>query len=334
MDRLRRSFVMVGPRDRRPNLVPSGPPVMLQYALRRIVHTIPVLAGVLVVTFVLLYIAPGDPVLAMVGDRFDPATLDRLRAELHLDEPVWKQFYHYVSGLIRGDWGTSYITRQPVLDGILEHFPKTLYLASVAILFATLSGVAIGVLSAVRQSTWIDGLGMTFAFLGISFPVYWIGLILILIVAVEWGALPPSGFGGGALPHLILPALTLGMRSTAYIARLTRSSMLEVIRLDYIRTARAKGLAEWTVIGKHALKAALIPVVTAIGLDFGAYLSGSVLTESIFAWPGIGRFALNAILKRDLPVIQGTVLFLAIVFVLVNLVVDLLYGMLDPRVRY
>jgi ABC-type dipeptide/oligopeptide/nickel transport system permease component len=307
---------------------------MLQYALHRIVHTIPVLAGVLVVTFVLLYIAPGDPVLAMVGDRFDPATLDGLRAELHLDEPVWKQFYHYVAGLIQGDWGTSYITRQPVLDGILEHFPKTLYLASVAILFATLSGVAIGVLSAVRQSTWIDGLGMTFAFLGISFPVYWVGLILILIVAVEWGALPPSGFGGGALPYLILPALTLGMRSTAYIARLTRSSMLEVIRLDYIRTARAKGLAEWTVIGKHALKAALIPVVTAIGLDFGAYLSGSVLTESIFAWPGIGRFALNAILKRDLPVIQGTVLFLAIVFVLVNLVVDLLYGLLDPRVRY
>ncbi|MGH7563957.1 MAG: ABC transporter permease [Gemmatimonadota bacterium] len=307
---------------------------MLQYALRRIVHTIPVLLGVLVVTFVLLYIAPGDPVLAMVGDRFDPATLERLRAELHLDDPVWKQFYHYVTGLVQGDWGRSYITRQPVLEGILEHFPKTLYLASVAMLFATLSGVVIGVLSAVRQSTWIDGVGMTFAFLGISFPVYWVGLILILVVAVEWGALPPSGYGGGAVPYLILPALTLGMRSTAYIARLTRSSMLEVIRLDYVRTARAQGLAEWTVIGKHALKAALIPVVTAIGLDFGAYLSGSVLTESIFAWPGIGRFALNAILKRDLPVIQGTVLFLAIVFVLVNLLVDLLYGVLDPRVRH
>lgn len=306
---------------------------MLQYALRRIVHTIPVLFGVLVVTFVLLYIAPGDPVLAMVGDRFDPATIDRLRAELRLDEPVWKQFVHYVTGLVRGDWGRSYITRQPVLDGILEHFPRTLYLASVAMLFATVSGVLIGVVSAVRQSTWIDGVGMTFAFLGISFPVYWVGLILILVVAVEWEALPPSGFGGGAVPYLILPALTLGMRSTAYIARLTRSSMLEVIRLDYVRTARAKGLAEWRVIGKHALKAALIPVITAIGLDFGAYLSGSVLTESIFAWPGIGRFALNAILKRDLPVIQGTVLFLAIVFVLVNLLVDLLYGWLDPRIR-
>jgi len=306
---------------------------MLQYALRRIVHTIPVLFGVLVVTFVLLYIAPGDPVLAMVGDRFDPATIDRLRAELRLDEPVWKQFLHYVTGLVRGDWGRSYITRQPVLDGILEHFPRTLYLASVAMVFATVSGVLIGVVSAVRQSTWIDGVGMTFAFLGISFPVYWVGLILILVVAVEWGALTPSGFGGGALPYLILPALTLGMRSTAYIARLTRSSMLEVIRLDYVRTARAKGLAEWRVIGKHALKAALIPVITAIGLDFGAYLSGSVLTESIFAWPGIGRFALNAILKRDLPVIQGTVLFLAIVFVLVNLLVDLLYGWLDPRIR-
>ncbi|HUF89792.1 MAG TPA: ABC transporter permease [Gemmatimonadota bacterium] len=307
---------------------------MLQYALRRILHTIPVLLGVLVVTFVLLYIAPGDPVLAMVGDRFDPATIARLRAELHLDDPLWKQFVHYVSGLARGDWGTSYMTRQPVLEGILEHFPKTLYLASVSMVFAVLSGILIGIVSAVKQSTWIDGLGMTFAFLGISFPVYWVGLILILVVSVSWELLPPSGFGGGALPYLVLPALTLGMRSTAYIARLTRSSMLEVIRLDYIRTARAKGLGEVTVIGKHALKAALIPVVTAIGLDFGAYLSGSVLTESIFAWPGIGRFALNAILKRDLPVIQGTVLFLAIVFVLVNLAVDLLYGWLDPRIRY
>lgn len=307
---------------------------MLQYALRRLIHTIPVLLGVLVVTFVLLYVAPGDPVMAMVGDRFDPATIARLRAELHLDEPIWSQFYHYVAGLVQGDWGRSYHTRQPVLEGILDHFPKTMYLASVAMIFATLSGVLIGVVSAVKQSTWVDGLGMTFAFLGISFPVYWVGLILILVVSVEWGALPPSGFGGGALPYLVLPALTLGMRSTAYIARLTRSSMLEVIRLDYVRTARAKGLAEWRVIGKHALKAALIPVVTAIGLDFGAYLSGSVLTESIFAWPGIGRFALNAILKRDLPVIQGTVLFLAIVFVLVNLTVDLLYGWLDPRIRY
>lgn len=307
---------------------------MLQYTLRRVIHTIPVLLGVLVVTFILLYIAPGDPVLAMVGERFDQATIDRLRAELHLDEPVWSQFYHYVAGLIRGDWGTSYITGQPVLDGIMDHFPKTLYLASVAMAFAILSGVLIGVVSAVKQSTWLDGLGMTVALVGISFPVYWVGLILILVVSVSWRLLPPSGFGGGALPYLILPALTLGMRSTAYIARLTRSSMLEVIRLDYIRTARAKGLGETRVIGKHALKAALIPVVTAIGLDFGAYLSGSVLTESIFAWPGIGRFALNAILKRDLPVIQGTVLFLAIVFVLVNLAVDLLYGYLDPRVRY
>jgi ABC-type dipeptide/oligopeptide/nickel transport system permease component len=307
---------------------------MLPYALRRIVHTIPVLFGVLVVTFLLLYVAPGDPVLAMVGDRFDPATIERLRAELHLDEPLWKQFFHYVAGLVQGDWGRSYLTRQPVLDGILDHFPKTLYLASVSMLFATVTGVLIGIVSAVKQSTWIDGLGMTFAFLGISFPVYWVGLILILVVAVGLEWLPPSGYGGGAPAYLILPALTLGMRSTAYIARLTRSSMLEVIRLDFIRTARAKGLSETRVMGKHALKAALIPVVTAIGLDFGAYLSGSVLTESIFAWPGIGRFALNAILKRDLPVIQGTVLFLAFVFVMVNLVVDLMYGFLDPRIRY
>ena len=308
---------------------------MIRYLLSRFGQSLVLLFLVSLIGFMVLNLAPGGPLSQYtLTPGMTKEALDRIAEQMGLNRPLPMQYADWLWHLIQGDWGTSYMTRQPVLDGILEHFPKTLYLASVAMIFATLSGVAIGVLSAVRQSTWIDGLGMTFAFLGISFPVYWVGLVLILVVAVEWGALPPSGFGGGALPYLILPALTLGMRSTAYIARLTRSSMLEVVRLDYIRTARAKGLAEWTVIGKHALKAALIPVVTAIGLDFGAYLSGSVLTESIFAWPGIGRFALNAILKRDLPVIQGTVLFLAIVFVLVNLLVDLLYGFLDPRVRY
>jgi ABC-type dipeptide/oligopeptide/nickel transport system permease component len=307
---------------------------MLAFVVRRLMLSIPTLIGVMVVVFLLLYVAPGDPVQDMVGERADAETIARLRKELHLDEPVAKQFVLYAGGVLKGDLGNSYITQRPIIQDIKERFPKTLLLAGTAMLLASVLGITIGVLSARNPGGWFDRLGLGLAYLGISFPVYWVGLILILVVSVSWELLPPSGFGGGALPYLILPALTLGMRSTAYIARLTRSSMLEVIRLDYIRTARAKGLGEVTVIGKHALKAALIPVVTAIGLDFGAYLSGSVLTESIFAWPGIGRFALNAILKRDLPVIQGTVLFLAVVFVLVNLVVDLMYGWLDPRIRY
>jgi ABC-type dipeptide/oligopeptide/nickel transport system permease component len=307
---------------------------MLQYALRRIVHTIPVLFGVLVVTFGLLYVAPGDPVLAMVGDRFDPATIDRLRAELHLDDPLWKQFTHYVWGLVRGDWGRSYMTRQPVLEGILEHFPKTLYLASVSMLFATVSGILIGIVSAVKQSTWLDGLGMTFAFLGISFPVYWVGLILILVVSVSWELLPPSGYGGGALPYLVLPALTLGMRSTAYIARLTRSSMLEVIRLDYIRTARAKGLSETRVVYKHALRNALNPLITIFGYEFGALLSGAALLEIILDYPGLGSLLYTAVRGQDQFLVMGGFMMGALMLLLGNLLAELLLIWVDPRISY
>ena len=305
---------------------------MLQYALRRIVHTIPVLFGVLVVTFGLLYVAPGDPVLAMVGDRFDPATIDRMRAELHLDDPIWKQFAHYVSGLVQGDWGRSYMTRQPVLEGILEHFPKTLYLASISMLFAVVSGILIGIVSAVKQSTWVDGLGMTFAFLGISFPVYWVGLILILVFAVTLRWLPPSGFG--RVEYLVLPALALGTRSIAFLARMTRSAMLEVLGSDFIRTARAKGLRERVVLGRHALRNALIPVVTVLGIQIAQVLSGTIIFESIFGLPGMGRFLFDAITERDYPVIQGINLVVVTTVVTVNLLVDVLYAYLDPRIRF
>ena len=286
----------------------------------------------MVVVFLLLYVAPGDPVQDMVGERADAETIARLRKELHLDEPVAKQFILYAGGVLRGDLGNSYITQRPIISDIKERFPKTLLLAGSAMLLASILGITIGVLSARNPGGWFDRLGLGLAYLGISFPVYWVGLILILIFAVTLKWLPPSGYGG--IEYLILPALALGSRSIAFLARVTRSSMLEVLGGDFVRTARAKGLRERVVIGRHALRNALIPIITVLGLDFGYYLTGSILTETIFSWPGIGRYVVNAIARRDLPAINGTVLFLSIVFVLVNLITDLAYAKADPRVAY
>src|SRR5512146_2039125 len=279
-----------------------------------------------------MYAAPGDPVLEMVGERADPATIARLRAQLHLDEPLPAQFAHYATGVLRGDLGDSYITGRPIASDIRERFPKTLELAAAAMLLAVIVGVTIGVASAARPDGWFDRLSLGAAYLGISFPVYWVGLILIFVFAVLLRWLPPSGFGGAK--YLVLPALALGSRSVAFLARMTRSAMLEVLGGDYIRTARAKGLRERVVLGRHALRNALIPVITVLGLDFGYYLTGSILTETIFSWPGIGRYVVNAISRRDLPAIQGSVLFLSTVFVLVNLITDLAYAKADPRVSY
>ena len=286
----------------------------------------------MIVVFLLLYVAPGDPVQDMVGERADAETIARLRKELHLDEPVAKQFVLYAGGVLKGDLGNSYITQRPIIQDIRERFPKTLLLAGSAMLLASVLGITIGVLSARNPGGWFDRLGLGLAYLGISFPVYWVGLILILIFAVNLRWLPPSGYGG--IEYLILPALALGSRSIAFLARVTRSSMLEVLGGDFVRTARAKGLRERVVIGRHALRNALIPIITVLGLDFGYYLTGSILTETIFSWPGIGRYVVNAIARRDLPAINGTVLFLSIVFVLVNLITDLAYAKADPRVAY
>jgi ABC-type dipeptide/oligopeptide/nickel transport system permease component len=305
---------------------------MLAFVTRRLLLAIPTLFGVLVVVFLLLYIAPGDPVMEMVGERADAETIARLRAELRLDDPVPVQFAHYAGGVLTGDLGTSYITGRPIARDILERFPKTLQLATAAMLLAASLGITIGVLSARRPGSTFDRLAMGVAYLGISFPVYWVGLILILVFAVSLRWLPPSGFG--RIEYLILPALALGTRSIAFLARMTRSAMLEVLGSDFIRTARAKGLRERVVLGRHALRNALIPIITVLGLDFGAYLTGSILTETIFSWPGIGRYVVNAIARRDLPAIQGSILFLSVVFVMVNLVTDLLYAKADPRVRY
>jgi len=305
---------------------------MFSFIARRLLLAIPTLFGVLVVVFLLLYIAPGDPVMEMVGERADAETIARLRAELRLDDPVPVQFAHYAGGVITGDLGTSYITGRPITRDILERFPKTLQLATAAMLLAASLGITIGVLSARRPGSAFDRLAMAGAYLGISFPVYWVGLILILVFAVTLRWLPPSGFG--RVEYLILPALALGTRSIAFLARMTRSAMLEVLGSDFVRTARAKGLRERAVLARHALRNALIPIITVLGLDFGYYLTGSILTETIFSWPGIGRYVVNAIARRDLPAIQGSVLFLSVVFVLVNLATDLLYAKADPRVRY
>ena len=286
----------------------------------------------LVVVFLLLYVAPGDPVQEMVGERADAETIARLRRELRLDDPMPVQFVHYAGGVLSGDLGTSYITGRPILQDVAERFPKTLLLAATAMVLAAVIGISIGVVTARWPGGLLDRITLGAAYLGISFPVYWVGLLLILLFAVTLRWLPPSGYGRAQ--YLVLPALALGSRSIAFLARVTRSSMLEVLGSDFVRTARAKGLVERTVVVRHALRNALIPVITVLGLDFGYYLTGSILTETIFSWPGLGRYVVNAISRRDLPAIQGSVLFLSVVFVAVNLLTDLAYAKADPRVSY
>ena len=305
---------------------------MGSYFIKRIFQTIPVILGVITLTFILMYIVPGDPVMSMVGERYDEATIQKLREELHLDDPIWIQYFRFLGNLLHGDLGRSFVTFNPVLDDLLARFPFTLTLALSAMIVSILIGLSIGILSSLKPNSLLDRGSMMVALAGISAPVFWIGLLLILYVSVYLKWLPPTGYGG--IEYLILPAITLGTRSAAFLARMTRATMLDVLQQDYIRTARAKGLPEWKVILKHAFPNTLIPVITIIGVDFGSYLSGAVLTESIFGWPGIGRFALDAILKRDFPVIQGTVLFTALMFISANLIVDLLYGVVDPRIRF
>ncbi len=305
---------------------------MIRYVALRIGLLIPTLLGVLAVTFALLYIAPGDPVAAIVGERADSATIVRVRSELRLDDPLYLRFGRYVASAARGDLGRSYITRRPIASELAHRFPATLQLALSAMLLATVAGLTIGIIGALRPGSWADRLATVGAYLGISFPVYWVGLLLILTFAMMLRWFPPSGYGGPLF--LVLPAATLGMRSVAFLARMTRSALGETLRQDFVRTARAKGLSTTAVVFRHALRNALLPIITVFGLDFGSYLTGSILTETIFSWPGVGRYVLTAIDKRDLPAIQGSILFLSLVFVLVNLLTDLAYAKADPRVAY
>jgi len=305
---------------------------MIQFIIKRTLLFIPVILGVITLTFILMFIVPGDPVLSMVGERYDEATVQRLRQELHLDDPIYVQYGHFLWGLMHGDLGRSYVTNQPVFDTLMQKFPKTMQLAGAAMLVSIILGILVGIVSSLKPYSWFDKGTMIVALAGISAPVFWVGLMLVLIFGIYLRWFPTSGYGG--LAFLVLPAITLGTRSSAFLARVTRATMLEIRSKDFMRTAYSKGLSKWKVIMKHQFVNTLIPVITIIGVDFGSYLSGAVLTESIFGWPGIGRLALDSILKRDFPMIQGTVLLTALVFITVNFLVDILYGVIDPRIKY
>jgi ABC-type dipeptide/oligopeptide/nickel transport system permease component len=306
---------------------------LISYILRRLIETVPVVLGVTIVAFTLTYLLPGDPARALAGERYREEDVARIREELGLDRPVIEQYAAYLARLARADLGESFATGRPVAQELAERFPRTLLLAVAAMIVSTGLGLLLGTLAAARKGAALDRAAMLFALGGISVPVFVSGILLLWLFAVVLRWLPPSGYVDVTPLAIVLPATTLGVRSAAMLARMTRTSLVEILRQDFIRTGRAKGAPEARVVVGHGLRNALVPVVTLIGLDFGSYLSGSVLTESIFAWPGVGQYALTAILRRDFPAVQGTVLFLSLVFLAVNLLVDLLYGALDPRIR-
>ena len=301
--------------------------------LGRLLALGPVLFGITLLVFLLNAIALGDPARAAMGQRADPEALERLRRDYALDRPLAVQYVTWIGRLARGDLGTSFREQRAVAEVIAERLPATVRLAFAATLVAVVLGVAAGALAAVRPGSALDHVLMGAAVLGISTPVFWLGMMLALVFAVTLGWLPVSGYGGGSLRHLVLPALTLGALHTGTVARMTRSSLLEVVRQDYVQTARGKGLPERIVLGKHALRNALIPVVTVIGIGLADLLVGAPLTETVFAWPGVGRLLVAAVGQRDLPVVMGAVLVFALVYVLGNLLVDLAYLVIDPRTR-
>ena len=304
---------------------------MLKLTMKRLVYLVLVLVGVSFLVFLLLYMTPGDPVRMMLGESATPEAQAELRLELGLDDPFLVQYGRYIKNIVvHQDLGTSYSTRRPVLDEIMTVFPNTVKLATAAIIIAVILGTFLGIVSAVKQNSLLDNAVMVLALIGTSAPIFWIGILMIILFSVNLGWLPPSGFG--SFKQLIMPALALGMQSTAVVARMTRSSMLEVIRQDFVKTARAKGQKESVVIMKHVFRNALIPVITVVGLQFGTLLGGAMLTEVVFSIPGVGRLMIEAIKQRDFPIVQGSVLFVAACFSLVNLAVDLLYAVVDPKV--
>jgi len=303
---------------------------MLQYGLRKIVHTLLVAFGVVTLVFAALRLS-GDPAATMLPGDASVEELAALRATLGLDKPLPVQYVSFLAGAVTGDFGVSFRHQQPALALVMERLPATLELAFAALVLAIVTALPLGIVAALHRGRLADVLAMAFAVVGQATPYFWMGIMLILIVSVELGWLPTSG--RGTLAHLVLPAITLGTHFAASLARLTRTSMLEVLTQNYVTTARAKGLPERTVILAHALKNAAVPVVTLIGLQFGTLLGGAVVTETIFAWPGVGRLAVQSIFVRDYPVVQAGVFVLALAFVAINLLVDLLYGVLDPRIR-
>ncbi|WP_073080961.1 ABC transporter permease [Sporobacter termitidis] len=333
---------------------------MLKYIIKRLLLLIPVVIGVSIIVFVIMRVFSPDPAPVVLGEHATQDMVDAWRQANGLSDPLYLQYFHFLIGIFTGDLGKSYYTKTPVIAEIMARFPATIELAISAIIFASIFGILIGAISAVKKNTLVDSAGMVTALIGVSMPIFWLGILLIILFSGILHILPSTGridillqpktvtgfylidtliagnFAGfwSAIRHLILPAVALGLYSMAIIARMTRSSMLETLGQDYIRTARAKGVTEGRVIRKHALRNALIPVVTVIGLQLGSLLGGAVLTETVFSWPGIGAYTVQCILKSDFPVVQGVVMLVAVTFVIINLIVDIVYAFLDPRIKY
>lgn len=304
---------------------------MTRYLARRLLLTIPVLVGVATLVFSLIHLVPGDPVAAMLGEGAAPADVARVRHQLGLDRPIPSQYAAYMLGLVRGDLGRSLRTGEPVAPLILSRVPATVELGVAALCFALVAAVPLGVVSAVRAGTWIDRAALGTALAGIAMPSFWLGPMLAIVFGIEVGWFPVAGRGG--VDHLVLPAITLGAGIAAILTRLTRASVLEELREPFNLAARARGVSRARTIVRHTLRNSLIPIVSVVGLQLGSLLTGAVITETIFAWPGIGRLLIQAIGFRDYPLVQGCVLFIAATYVLMNVLTDLVYGWLDPRIR-
>lgn len=313
---------------------------MLKYIIKRLIEIIPTLLVVALITFFVTRIIPGDPASVMLGPQASVEAVEKMKEKLGLNQSIPEQFILYMKDLVRGNLGTSYYYNEPVTSLILERFPNTLILAAFSMILAMLIGIPIGVISATKQYSIFDYLTMILALIGVSMPIFWMGLMLVLTFSVNLGWLPSTGMGTlskgliDVIKHLILPSVCLATIPGAMFARITRSSMLDIIKQDYIKTARAKGLKESVVIWKHAFKNALPPIITVAGIELASLLSGAILTETIFSWPGMGKMVVDAIEKRDYGLVQGSVLFIAIIYVVTNLIVDVLYTVVNPRVSY
>jgi ABC-type dipeptide/oligopeptide/nickel transport system permease component len=304
---------------------------MAAFLVRRLAQAVIVIAAVVFIVFIMMFLS-GDPALLLLPPDASPEDIALFRQQMGFDRPLWEQFVSFAGNLLHGDFGRSWRFQAPALPLVLDRLPATIELAVAALACSLAIAIPIGVLSAVRRNTVFDGVAMVFALIGQSTPAFWLGIMLILVFAVQFGMFPTSGREG--FDSLVLPAVTLGLTLAGRNARLVRSSMLEVLNEDYVRTARAKGLSEWRVIGKHALKNALLPVLTVVGLEMGHLLGGAVIVETVFAWPGVGLLAVQSVLGRDYPVVQAIIIISALVFVLTNLLIDLLYTWLDPRISY
>ena len=305
---------------------------VLSFLVRRILLTIPVLLGVATLVFSLIHIIPGDPVQSMLGDGASPESVNELRAKLGLDRPLYAQYISFLNGAAHGNLGTSLRTSEPVTTAIVDRLPATFELAAAAMLVATVIAIPLGVIAAVGAGTFVDHIATTLALVGISMPNFWLGPLLAIVFAVELGWLPVSG--RGTLAQLVLPAVTLGAPLAAVLARMTRASVIDELRELYVMAARARGVSRVRAVLKHAFRNSLIPIVTVLGLQLGAVLTGAVITETIFAWPGVGRLLIQSIGFRDYPLVQGCILLIALTYVSMNLLTDLAYGLLDPRIRY